>query len=126
MSLYKFAAGLAALALSAAVVTALAGVRPEVKAGLAAQAQAAAPDTKAAVPELQTAAASGAERADTPQDRASAAVKADRPAARPAKGGDSSVKSAVKWACPREPWPYGCQWREPPARKVVIRGSRPS
>ncbi len=123
MSLYKFAAALAALALSAAVVTALAGVRPEVKADLAAQAQAVAPDSKAPpVPELQTAAAPGAETADTPQDRAPAAVKADRPAVRPATGGDFSVKSA----CPREPWPYGCQWREPPARKVVIRGSRPS
>ena len=28
-------------------------------------------------------------------------------------------------ACPKEPWPYGCQWREPPARRV-LRSTRPS
>jgi hypothetical protein len=27
-------------------------------------------------------------------------------------------------ACPKEPWPYGCQWREPPARRV-LRSTRP-
>src|SRR5262249_5488798 len=31
----------------------------------------------------------------------------------------------LSWACPQEPWPYGCQWRDKPTRKVV-RPSRPS
>jgi hypothetical protein len=31
----------------------------------------------------------------------------------------------LTWACPQQPWPYGCQWREKPTRKVV-RPSRPS
>lgn len=103
MSLYKLAAGLVALALSAAVVTALAGAGPEVKADLS-------PDAKAAA------------APDASADLAPVAAKGDRPALRPAK----PDTAPVKWACPREPWPYGCQWREPPVRKKVIRGSRPT
>ena len=110
MSLYKFAAGLVALALSAAVVTALAGAGPEPKADRP-------PDAKAAVaPDPQTEAVP-----DGKADRAPAAATGERPVVRAVKPG----LAAVNWACPREPWPYGCQWREPPARKV-IRGSRPS
>jgi hypothetical protein len=30
------------------------------------------------------------------------------------------------WACAPEPWPYGCQWRTPAPKRVIIRGSRPS
>ena len=30
----------------------------------------------------------------------------------------------VASACPQEPWPYGCQWREPPGRRVA-RTTRP-
>jgi hypothetical protein len=101
MSLYKLAAGLVALALSAAVVTALAGATPEVKADLAPQAKA------DVVPEAKV-------------NLAPAAAKSDRPAARSAKPDIHPLTSA----CPREPWPFGCQWRQPPARRV-IRSSRP-
>ena len=83
LSVSKLAAGLMALALGAAVVTAVAGVGPEVKAEL------------------------------TP-----AAAKADRSATRPVN------TPPLTSACPREPWPYGCQWREPPACRV-LRSSRP-
>ncbi len=68
MSLYKLAAALAVIALGAAVVTALAGVNPEVKADPAA-----------------------------------------------AKGAKVYVRS-LGATCPQEPWPYGCQWREPTRR----------
>jgi hypothetical protein len=111
MSLYKLAAGLAALALSAAVVTALAGAGPEGKADLPLE------TTAATAPAAKTDAAT-----DGSADVVSAAAKGDRAAVRPAK----PDASPVKWACPREPWPYGCQWREPPVRKKVIRGSRPT
>jgi hypothetical protein len=119
MSLYKLAAGLVALALSAAVVTALAGAGAEVKADRPADATAAvAPDAKMDVaPEGKTTAAP-----DVGADRAPAAAKGDRPVVRPAE----PDASKLKWACPPEPWPYGCQWREPPVRKKVIRGSRPT
>src|SRR5262249_16710912 len=48
-------------------------------------------------------------------------------------GGEKSDRLAIptaksrplSWACPQQPWPYGCQWREKPTRKVV-RPSRPS
>jgi hypothetical protein len=87
MSISKLAAGLLALALGAAVVTALAGATPE------------------AVADLTPAAVKG--------DLTLAPAKAERPASGP-----------VGSACPKEPWPYGCQWRERPARRV-LRSTRP-
>ena len=27
--------------------------------------------------------------------------------------------------CAQEPWPYGCQWRAQPVKRIIIRGSRP-
>ena len=87
MSVSKLAAGLLALVLGAAVVTALAGATPEVTADF----------TPAAVK----------------ADLALAPVKAERP-----------VSGPVGSVCPKEPWPYGCQWRERPARRV-LRSTRP-
>jgi hypothetical protein len=88
-----------ALAIGAAVVTAL-----------------------AANPEVKTDSAPAAANADP---AAPAAAKSDRlmiraPAAAPPKPAAGPVTSA----CPQEPWPYGCQWRSPPARKVY-RATRP-
>ena len=77
MSVSKLVAGLAALALGAAVVTVLAGATPEQKA-----------------------------------EAAPTAAKLEK------------VELPGTSACPKEPWPYGCQWREPPARRV-LRSSRP-
>ena len=94
MSVSKLSAGLIALVIGAAVVTALAA-NPETKPDLA---SAAAPQANAAP----------------------AAAKGDR-LVRPVKPDMRPVTSA----CPQEPWPYGCQWRSPPARKVY-RGSRSS
>jgi hypothetical protein len=88
MSAFRLAAGSIALAIGAAVVTALAA-RPE------------------PAPPPMTAAKA-----------APAAAKSDRLAVRPTK----PVTSA--WACPQEPWPYGCQWRSP--TRKVLRPSRPS
>jgi hypothetical protein len=31
----------------------------------------------------------------------------------------------VNWGCAQEPWPFGCQWRERPVRRIIIRGPRP-
>ena len=45
--------------------------------------------------------------------------KGDRLAVPPAK-----KSRPVTWACPQEPWPYGCQWRVP--TRKVLRPSRPS
>jgi len=47
----------------------------------------------------------------------------------PGKGDRLAVPPAKKsrpltWACPQEPWPYGCQWRVP--TRKVLRPSRPS
>ena len=104
MSDFRLAAGVTALAIGAAVVTALAA-NPEVKSD---------PAAAAAV------AANSAANADP---AAPAAAKSDRlfvrPPLRPA------APPPVTSACPQEPWPYGCQWRTPPARKVY-RSSRPS
>ena len=72
MSIYKLAAGLAALAIGAAVVTAVAGVSAEMTAA-------------------RTPVAAKSEQLD---------ISADIP------------------ACAQEPWPYGCQWREPASRRV--------
>jgi hypothetical protein len=72
MAITKKVAGLAALAVGAAVVTALAGVGPEGKA------------------------------------------KTDR----------ADVVATSVPACAPEPWPYGCQWREPAAPRHMTRGGR--
>jgi hypothetical protein len=96
MSVSKIIAGVVALALSAAVVTALAGATPEEKA-----------DRPAA-----------AAKADQPETKASRLeTKAERP-----ETGSNAARSH-SFACPKEPWPYGCKWREPPTRRVT-RGSR--
>jgi hypothetical protein len=96
MSVSKFAAGSLALAIGAAVVTALAA-NPE---GKPEAASAPGPEAKAALV--------------TP-----AATKSDRLAVRP-----KPAARPVTSACPQEPWPYGCQWRSP--TRKVMRGSRPS
>jgi hypothetical protein len=96
MSVSRIIAGVVALALSAAVVTAIAGATPEEKA-----------DRPAA-----------AAKADQPETRASRLeTKAERP-----ETGSNAARSH-SFACPKEPWPYGCKWREPPTRRVT-RGSR--
>jgi hypothetical protein len=124
--MYKFAAGLVALALSVAVVTALAGAAPDGKTDVPSAVKAdVAPDTKAngapeakadTTPEIK----SDAVPAAAPKSDRLAVPKA-KPAARPVRPESRPVTSA----CPQEPWPYGCQWRVAPTRKV-IRGSRPS
>jgi hypothetical protein len=86
MSASKLSAGLIALVIGAAVVTAFAA-SPESKPQAAAKANAALP-----------------------------AAKSDRLAIRRARPDPRPVTSA--WACPQEPWPYGCQWRSP-TRKVL-------
>jgi hypothetical protein len=83
MSVFKLAAGSMALAIGAAVVTALAA-GPEAKPQLAPTAK---PEANAAP----------------------ALPKSDRLTIRRAKPEPGSVMSA----CPQEPWPYGCQWRSP-------------
>jgi hypothetical protein len=100
MSAYKFAAGLAAVALSAAVMTALAGSNPEVKAGV--------------VPMVT------ADLTPDAVDLAPVAAKGDRLAVRMIK---PEIPAAAP-VCPQEPWPFGCQWR--PKTRKVLRGSRPS
>jgi len=96
MSVSRIIAGAVALALGAAAVTALAGATPEENA-----------DRPAAVA-----------KTDQPAAKvAPLAAKIDQPAANAAR--------PLTFACPKEPWPYGCQWREPPTRRVT-RGSRPA
>jgi hypothetical protein len=101
MSDFRLAAGVTALAIGAAVVTALAA-NPEVKSDPAA-----------------AAAANSEANADP---AAPAAAKSDRLFVRPAL--KPAAPPPVTSACPQEPWPYGCQWRTPPARKVY-RATRP-
>ena len=97
MSVSRIIAGAVALALGAAVVTALAGATPDENA-----------DRPAAVA-----------KADQPATKvAPLAAKIDQPAANGAR--------PLTFACPKEPWPYGCRWREPPTRRRVTRGSRPA
>jgi hypothetical protein len=103
MSVFRLAAGVTALAIGAAVVTALAA-NPEVKSD----------------PAAATAAANSEANADP---AAPAAAKSDRLFVRPTL--KPAAPPPVTSACPQEPWPYGCQWRTPPARKVY-RPSRPS
>lgn len=43
------------------------------------------------------------------------AAKADR---------SEILASGSDWACAKEPWPYGCQWRTP-TKRVVTRVPRP-
>src|SRR6266403_4563866 len=96
MSVSRLAGGFIALAIGAAVATALA----------------ANPDERPP-PMMGVAAGRDANAATTP--------KSDRLAVRPGKS------QPITWACPQEPWPYGCQWRVP-ARKVLrpsrARGAR--
>jgi hypothetical protein len=33
--------------------------------------------------------------------------------------------SPSSWGCAQEPWPYGCQWRAHPVKRIFIRGPRP-
>lgn len=89
MSVSKFAAGSLALAIGAAVMTALAA-NPDGK-----------PDVAGSRPEANAAPGTAA------------ATKSDRLAVRP-----KSPARPVISACPQEPWPYGCQWRSP-TRKVL-------
>ena len=132
MSRYKVAAALAGLALSAAVVTALAGGRSDVSADVAPQV------TADVAPEMRPNPAAEV-RADivpetTPDVAPAAAAKGDRLAVRVAKPDPRSTKPdprsakpdlrPVVSACPAEPWPFGCQWRE--RSRKVIRASRPS
>jgi hypothetical protein len=76
-------------------------------------------------------------RGDVPEttpDVAPAAAKGDRLAVRVVKPDPRSAKPdprsakadprPVVSACPAEPWPFGCQWRE--RSRKVIRASRPS
>ena len=46
---------------------------------------------------------------------APAAVQESRP--------DNSPSSL---GCAQEPWPYGCQWRAQPVKRIFIRGPRPA
>ena len=131
MSRYKVAAALAALALSAAVVTALAGGRSDVSADVAPQVTAdVAPEMR---PNL-AAEVKGDVVPETTPDVAPAAAKGDRLVVRVAKPDPRSTKPdprsakpdlrPVVSAWPAEPWPFGCQWRE--RSRKVIRASRPS
>jgi hypothetical protein len=96
MSVSRILAGVTALALGAAVVTALAGATPEEKA-----------DRPAALA-----------KADQPETKAS---RLETKAERPDTGANAARSNS--FACPKEPWPYGCKWRDPPNRRVT-RGSR--
>jgi hypothetical protein len=131
MSRYKVAAALAALALSAAVVTALAGGRSDVSADAVPQVTAdVTPDSRP----NPAAEVRGDGAPEMTPDVAPAAAKGDRlavrgvkPDARSAKPDFRSAKPdprPVVSACPAEPWPFGCQWRE--RSRKVMRGSRPS
>jgi hypothetical protein len=46
---------------------------------------------------------------------ASVAAKADR---------SEILAPGNSWACAKEPWPYGCQWRTP-TKRVLARAPRP-
>jgi hypothetical protein len=77
MSVYKLGAAVAAIALGAAVVTALAGAGPDGDADASPQVR------------IQPVAAKDVQPIDL---------------------------RAVDAGCPQEPWPFGCQWREPTRR----------
>ena len=99
MSVSRLAAGFVAFAIGAAVVTALAA-NPDERPPPMSPAGPASP------------AAAGREADTVPG-------KGDRLAVPPAK-----KSRPLTWACPQEPWPYGCQWRVP--TRKVLRPSRPS
>jgi hypothetical protein len=104
MSVSKLAGGFLALAIGAAVVSALAA-NPDERPP---------PMSPVTVP-----AAAGSEANAATGANAAARTKSDRlaiPSAKP---------RPLTRACPQQPWPYGCQWREKPTRKV-LRPSRPS
>jgi hypothetical protein len=119
------------LALSAAVVTALAGSRPDVGADAVPQVTA---DVASEMKPNPAAEARGDVAPELTPDVAPAAAKGDRLALRVVKPDARSAKPDVRSAkpdprplvsaCPAEPWPFGCQWRE--RSRKVIRASRPS
>jgi hypothetical protein len=41
------------------------------------------------------------------------------------KNSSPEILSANGWACAQEPWPYGCQWRAPSVKRVIIRAPLP-
>ena len=45
--------------------------------------------------------------------------------AAPVVAQDSLSASPSSWGCAPEPWPYGCQWRGQPVKRIFIRGPRP-
>jgi hypothetical protein len=100
MFVSRLAVGFVAFAIGAAVVSALA----------------ANPDERP--PPMSPVAGSPEANAATGAN-AAAGAKSDRLVIPTAKS------RPLTWACPQQPWPYGCQWREKPTRKVV-RPSRPS
>ena len=104
MSVSRLAVAFLAFAIGAAVVSALAANPDERSPPMS-------PVTAPAAVGSEANAATGA--------NAATRTKSDRlaiPSAKP---------RPLTWACPQQPWPYGCQWREKPTRKVV-RPSRPS
>jgi hypothetical protein len=119
------------LALSAAVVTALAGGGPDVGADVVPQVRADVAPEMRSNPAVEV---TGDVAPEMTSDVAPAAAKGDRlavrvikPDPRLAKPDVRSAKPAsqpIVSACPAEPWPFGCQWRERPRK--VMRGSRPS
>ena len=103
MSVFRLVAGVTALAIGAAVVTALAANPEMIKTDPAATPAVAAKSEANAAP---------------------AAAKSDRLFVRaPLK---PTAPPPVTSVCQQEPWPYGCQWRTPPARKVYRPSPRPS
>ena len=39
-------------------------------------------------------------------------------------GDDGLVINPPVGVCPREPWPYGCDWRAPTERKQIVKNTR--
>jgi hypothetical protein len=128
MSRYRVAAAAAAFLLGAAVVTALAGAKPDVGGNPVPQVRADVDAEANAAPDLQEESA-----LEATSDLGPTAAKSDRLAVRGAKPDARQGKPALAvkpasspgvYACPQEPWPYGCQWRE--RTRKVMRGSRPT
>src|SRR5262245_6130445 len=101
MSVFRLAAGVMALAIGAAVVTAFAA-NPEVKTDSGPAAAVAANSEANADPAAAAAAKSDRLMIRAPQP----AAAPPKPAAAPPKPAAGPVTSV----CPQEPWPYGCQW----------------
>jgi len=112
MSVYKLAAGLTVLAFGAALVTAISGVSAEVKDSIITT-----PVAAPVVAPIMTPVAAKNDGIKNDGIRSngfkSDAAKPERIDLRPAAS-----------ACPQEPWPYGCVWRDPPTRRVA-RSTRP-